>query len=141
MSTSTIKKTSNTTKNNVKTTIKTTNKILSKSKNNKLPLNGTNESQVHYEHDIREIMNNYDPSKNTSSNIMNKFEKTTILGKRATQIAYGADALFNVPPTMYCVIEIAEEELRLKKTPYIIERDLGNGKKEYWKIADMIIMT
>ena len=97
-------------------------------------------SKIHYEPDIREIMSNYDPSKNTSSTIMTKFEKTTILGKRATQIAYGADALFDVPPTMYNVVEIAEEELRLKKTPYIVERDLKNGKYEYWKIADMIIL-
>lgn len=97
-------------------------------------------TNIRYEPDIREIMCNYDPSKNVSSNIMNKFEKTMILGKRATQIAYGADALFDVLPTMNNVIEIAEEELRLKKTPYIIERDLGNGKVEYWKIADMIIM-
>jgi DNA-directed RNA polymerase subunit K/omega len=100
-----------------------------------------NESiSVHYEPDIRELMNKYDPSKNTTSTIMTKFEKTTILGKRATQIAYGADALFDVPPTMHRVVEIAEEELRLKKTPYIVERDLQNGKFEYWKIADMIIM-
>jgi len=135
MSTSTAKKSS------VKSKTNTSTKSSTKNKNNKSPLSsGNNEIQVHYEPDIREIMNSYDPSKNTSSNIMNKFEKTTILGKRATQIAYGADALFDVPPTMYSVIEIAEEELRLKKTPYILERDLGNNKREYWKIADMIIM-
>lgn len=136
MPTSTLKKNGSDTKFSVKSSVKS-NKTNSKN----TPLTSNDETQIHYESDIREIMNNYDPSKNTSSNIMNKFEKTTILGKRATQIAYGADALFDVPPTMSSVIEIAEEELRLKKTPYILERDLGNGKKEYWKIADMIIMT
>jgi len=136
MSTSTAKKSSIKSKDN------TTTKSSTKNKNSKTPLSSnSNDTQIHYEPDIREIMNSYDPTKNTSSNIMNKFEKTTILGKRATQIAYGADALFDVPPTMSSVIEIAEEELRLKKTPYILERDLGNGKKDYWKIADMIIMT
>lgn len=109
-------------------------------KNTNTNTNNNETITIHYEPDIREIMNKYDPSKNTSSPIMTKFEKTTILGKRATQIAYGADALFDVPPTMYSVVEIAEEELRLKKTPYIVERDLKNGKFEYWKIADMIIM-
>lgn len=133
--TSTVKKSSVKVKTN-------TPKSTIKSKSKKTPLsNNSNDTQIHYEPDIREIMNSYDTSKNSSSNIMNKFEKTTILGKRATQIAYGADALFDVPPTMSSVIEIAEEELRLKKTPYILERDLGNGKKEYWKIADMIIMN
>lgn len=136
MPTSTLKKNGSDTKFSVKSSVKS-NKTNSKN----TPLTSNDETQIHYESDIREIMNNYDSSKNTSSNIMNKFEKTTILGKRATQIAYGADALFDVPPTMSSVIEIAEEELRLKKTPYILERDLGNGKKEYWKIADMIIMT
>lgn len=116
---------------------KTNNKKTS-NKSNKL--NSSDNFNIHYELDIRDIMNKYDPNKNISSSIMNKFEKTAILGKRATQIAYGADALFDVPSTMYNVIEIAEEELRLKKTPYILERDLGNGKFEYWKIADMIIM-
>lgn len=136
MSASTAKKSS------VKSKTGTSSNTTSKNNNSKSPLSGnSNNTQIHYEPDIREIMNSYDPTKNTSSNIMNKFEKTTILGKRATQIAYGADALFDVPPTMSSVIEIAEEELRLKKTPYILERDLGNGKKEYWKIADMIIMT
>lgn len=136
MPTSTLKKNGSDTKFSVKSSVKS-----NKTNNKNTPLTSNDETQIHYESDIREIMNNYDPSKNTSSNIMNKFEKTTILGKRATQIAYGADALFDVPPTMSSVIEIAEEELRLKKTPYILERDLGNGKKEYWKIADMIIMT
>lgn len=138
MPTTTSKKNSGTSKT---TNINTSKKNTSKNKNTKTLLTSDNDTLVHYEPDIREIMNSYDPSKNTSSNIMNKFEKTTILGKRATQIAYGSEALFDVPPTMNSVIEIAEEELRLKKTPYILERDLGNGKKEYWKIADMIIMT
>ena len=96
-------------------------------------------TKIHYELDVREIINQYNPSKNKTSNIMNKFEKPAVLGKRATQIAYGAEALFDVPATMYKVVEIAEEELRLKKTPYILERDLGNGKIEFWKISDMII--
>ena len=136
MSTSTAKKSS------VKSKGSSSSKSSTKNNNSKTPLSSNNnDTQIHYEPDIREIMNSYDPTKNTSSNIMNKFEKTTILGKRATQIAYGADALFDVPPTMSNVIEIAEEELRLKKTPYILERDLGNGEKEYWKIADMIIMN
>ncbi len=81
----------------------------------------------------------YDSIKRTTDPLMTVFEKSLILGKRATQIAMGAEPLIDVPARMTHVIEIAEEELRQKKTPFIIRRDLGNNKYEYWRIKDMII--
>lgn len=97
-----------------------------------------NESlSVEYMDDYRNLMLNYDPTKNKSAPEMTKYELALVIGKRATQIANGAIPLIDVPARMTRVDEIAEEELRQKKTPFIIRRDLGNGKYEYWKIKDM----
>mgnify|MGYP000737136185 CR=1 FL=1 len=89
--------------------------------------------------DYRMLLMNYEPSKNVTRPLMTKYEKAFILGKRATMLARGAEPLIDVPEGETDVIAIAEEELNKKLTPFIIERDLGNGKKEIWKIKDMII--
>ena len=97
-----------------------------------------NESlSVEYMDDYRNLMLNYDPLKNKSAPEMTKYELALVVGKRATQIAQGAIPLIEVPARMTKVDEIAEEELRQKKTPFIVRRDLGNGKYEYWRIKDM----
>jgi DNA-directed RNA polymerase subunit K/omega len=97
-----------------------------------------NESlSVEYMDDYRNLMLSYDPAKNKSAPEMTKYEMALVVGKRATQLAQGAIPLIDVPARMTHVDEIAEEELRQKKTPFIIRRDLGNGKYEYWKIKDM----
>lgn len=97
----------------------------------------TDTLSVEYMDDYRKLMLNYDPAKNKSAPEMTKYELALVIGKRATQIAQGAIPLIDVPARMNRVDEIAEEELRQKKTPFIIRRDLGNGKYEYWKIKDM----
>ena len=89
--------------------------------------------------DYRLMLLNYDPSKNKTRPIMSKYEKAFIIGKRASQIERGAEPLIDVPLGMESAIEIAEMELFQNLTPFIVERDLGNGKKEIWKIKDMII--
>jgi DNA-directed RNA polymerase subunit K/omega len=93
-----------------------------------------------YMPDYRSILDHYEENKktNTTSPVMTVFEKALVLGKRATQIAYGAEPLFDVPARLTKVEEIAEEELRLGKNPFIIKRDLGNSKFEYWAVRDMI---
>lgn len=89
--------------------------------------------------DYRMLLMNYDPLKNVTRPIMSKYEKAFVLGKRATMLANGAEPLIDVPDGETDIIAIAEEELNKKLTPFIIERDLGDGKKEIWKIKDMII--
>ena len=93
-----------------------------------------------YMPDYRSILDHYEENKknNTTSPVMTVFEKAIVLGKRATQIAYGAEPLFDVPARLTKVEDIAEEELRLGKNPFMIKRDLGNGKFEYWAVRDMI---
>jgi DNA-directed RNA polymerase subunit K/omega len=89
--------------------------------------------------DYRLMLLNYDPKKNKTRPIMSKYEKAFVIGKRASQIERGAEPLIDVPIGVESSVEIAEMELYANLTPFIVERDLGNGKKEIWKIADMII--
>ena len=66
---------------------------------------------------------------------LTKYEKTRIIGVRIEQLSHGAKP--NIPTKgLGSIREIAEEELRLRKTPFIIVRDLPNGTKEYWKIEE-----
>ena len=89
--------------------------------------------------DYRLMLLNYDPKKNVTRPIMSKYEKAFVIGKRATQIERGAEPLIDVPPGIESAVTIAEMELYANLTPFIVERELGNGVKEIWKIADMII--
>lgn len=90
-----------------------------------------------FEHDYREIMLKYDPSNNISIPVLTDYEIPLIIGKRATQIAYGHTPLIE-PRVGMNHVDIAEEELRQKKTPYIIKRQIGT-RTEYWKISDLSV--
>jgi len=89
--------------------------------------------------DSRQFKLSYDPAKNKTSPLLNKFMLALILGKRATQIGAGAPPMIVVPEGVTDVKEIAKLELKAKKTPYIVEVDTGNGNLEYWRIRDMIV--
>ncbi len=88
--------------------------------------------------DAYEVLENYEELKksNISKPKLYKYEKTKVLGTRAEQIRRGALPMIEVPSNMTDELEIAEEELRQRKTPFIIERNVGK-KKEYWKIEDL----
>lgn len=65
-----------------------------------------------------------------------KFEKTKILGQRATEISMGAPPLVNI--SGICdPIKIAEKEYDEKKIPYIINRVLPNGNIQYIKLSEL----
>jgi DNA-directed RNA polymerase subunit K/omega len=68
---------------------------------------------------------------------MTQYEKALVLGKRATQISAGAKPNITVKVGM-TVVEIATEELRQQKVPFILKRPIGN-RFEYWKIKDLIV--
>ena len=88
--------------------------------------------------DVFEFLENYDTIKklNISKPILSKYEKTKILGIRAEQIRHGAKPLIIVPKHITDELDIAEEELKQRKMPFIIERKIGN-KLEYWKLEDL----
>tara|TARA_B110001450_G_C17662238_1_gene497784 strand:+ start:3754 stop:4059 length:306 start_codon:yes stop_codon:yes gene_type:complete len=90
--------------------------------------------------DNNDFLQNYHIIKknNITTNRLSKYEKTAVIGIRATQLSMGAKPMIDPPGHITSVVEIAELELEQKKTPFIIERDL-NTKKEYWKIEDMVV--
>jgi DNA-directed RNA polymerases I, II, and III subunit RPABC2 len=91
--------------------------------------------------DMSDIMKNYDPNSNKTKNIMTKYEKVKIIGTRAEQLQRGAPPNIPInPDTPFDARLIAHEELRQKKVPFLVRRNLPNGAIEYWRIEDMIIL-
>ena len=88
--------------------------------------------------DVFEVLENYETIKKTNKSkpILNKYEKTKVIGVRAEQIRHNAKPLITVPKHMTDELDIATEELKQRKIPFIIERKVGN-KKEYWKLEDL----
>ena len=85
------------------------------------------------------FMENYDELKKEykTSRFINKFEKTKIISERAQQLANGSTPLLKNPESYSSVFEIALEELKHKKIPFILKRFINN-KYEYWKLEDLI---
>lgn len=81
----------------------------------------------------------YDTKNNISEPIMYKYEYTQIIGVRAQQIAEGSEPLIKVTKDLTNEVLIAEEELRQRKTPFILERKITNTHTDYWKIEDLSI--
>tara|TARA_B110000881_G_C18242176_1_gene349126 strand:- start:21 stop:386 length:366 start_codon:yes stop_codon:yes gene_type:complete len=71
-----------------------------------------------------------------TSPFLNKYEKTRIISERAQQLADGAVSLLKNPKSYASVYEIAMEELKQKKIPFIIKRPIHNHF-EYWKVEDL----
>jgi DNA-directed RNA polymerase I, II, and III subunit RPABC2 len=68
------------------------------------------------------------------------YEKTKIIGLRANQLSQGSRAFISVPDHITDVREIARLELEQKRLPFIVKRPLPNGKYEYWRLADLMII-
>lgn len=77
--------------------------------------------------------------------ILTKYEKTRVLGLRISQLNRGAKPFIDLSKyESQKFIDnhiIAESELRQKKLPYIIMRPLPDGRREYWKIEDLEIVS
>lgn len=69
-----------------------------------------------------------------------KYEKSRILGERATQLNAGAKTMIEVEPDMIDGYIIALKEFDQKKIPFIIKRPLPNGAVEYWKLEDLEVI-
>jgi DNA-directed RNA polymerase subunit K/omega len=69
--------------------------------------------------------------------ILTKYEKTRIIGERAKQLNKGAKPYIEVPFGVIDGYNIAELELKEKRIPFIIQRPLPNGSKEFWKLTDL----
>lgn len=71
---------------------------------------------------------------------LTKYERTRILGQRASQINSGAKPFIPVKADVIDGYLIAEEELNLKKIPFIIKRPIPNGGFEYWRVSDLELL-
>ena len=83
---------------------------------------------------------NYDSLKKKykTSNYLTKYEKTKILSERSQQLANGSNSYIK-EHNFENTYDIAFEELKQKKLPFIIKRKLSNNY-EYWKLEDLILL-
>ena len=81
----------------------------------------------------------YNKSNNTLSNILTKYEKTKVIFERMQMITNGTLPYIPNPEKYDTIYEIVIEELKQKKIPFIIKRNI-NGRNEYLKLEDFIIL-
>lgn len=87
---------------------------------------------------IKQQKNNEEATERITQRFLTKYEKTRILGVRATQLAQGAKPLVELEPNHnYTQKEIAELELINKVSPFKIKRPLPNGKYEIWDVNEL----
>jgi DNA-directed RNA polymerase I, II, and III subunit RPABC2 len=73
---------------------------------------------------------------------LTKYEFDQVIGLRTMHLSKGAIPLVDVPEGFKVTSntqlrQIALEELRTKKLPYIVKRPLPNGKSEYWPVSKL----
>jgi DNA-directed RNA polymerase subunit K/omega len=98
-----------------------------------------NNNELINNEDSNYFYENYDIKKNKSPNILSKYEKTKVIFERMQLIEGGSDVFIDNPEKYNNIYDIVLEELRLKKIPFIIKRNIGNSF-EYWKLEDLIII-
>jgi len=76
-------------------------------------------------------------SRNVTMPILTNYEKTRILSERSSQISDGSQPLISNVERFGNAYEIAVEELKQKKLPFIICRPMGNNITEYFKLNDL----
>ena len=94
----------------------------------------------------KKIMKTYNPLQNKSIHIMTKYELAKIIGLRMEQLAHNAPSLVDIDSLDLDNLtshekykKIVDIEIKERKIPFIIARNMPNGEKEYWKLSDMII--
>ena len=88
--------------------------------------------------DINVFRKNYKSllESNNTSKYLNKYEITKILSKRCEQLENGCHPLISEYEIYNNVYDIAYQELKDKKIPFILKR-LINNKYEYFKLEDL----
>lgn len=73
-----------------------------------------------------------------TNRFLSKFERAKTIGIRAEQLAFGAPPQVEVPPDMSDPQEIAKLELKQKRMPLIIRRELPGGIEVDIKVNDLL---
>jgi DNA-directed RNA polymerase I, II, and III subunit RPABC2 len=69
------------------------------------------------------------------------YERTKILGTRASQLADGARPFIDpVPEHITQPLEIAKLELEQRRLPFIVKRPMPDGTFEYWRLSDLLLI-
>lgn len=76
--------------------------------------------------------------KRVTKPILTKYEFNRVLGIRLKHVTMGAKLLISTPENMSHT-EMVKQELKEKKTPLVIKRNLPNNKYELWKINELTI--
>ena len=90
------------------------------------------DSSILGEENEQNFYENYDIKNNITGNILSKYEKTKILIERIHHLTSGAKPYISIQ-NFNNYYDIALEELKQKKLPYIIKRVNGDII-DYWKI-------
>ena len=95
----------------------------------------TLETEYDNNHDF---LKNYEKmlKKNVSMRVLTNYEMTRVLSERSSQLSDGAQPLIPNVDRYNNAYEIAVEELKQKRIPFIICRPFGN-KTEYFKLNDL----
>ncbi len=89
---------------------------------------------------IEEVANDQTKNRRTLP-ILSKYEKAKIIGIRAQQISMGSYVYLDNIYGMTSPLDIAKEELRQKRTPLIVRRNIGGRKGnvfEDWRIEELM---
>lgn len=91
--------------------------------------------------DINIFNSSYDEKKDKyiTSKYLNKYEKTKVISERVQQLANNSKPLIANPENYNNIYDIALEELKQRKIPFIIKRPINNTY-EYWKLEDLRIL-
>ena len=85
--------------------------------------------------DYQKTMANLDKSK-ISKPLMTKYEFNQVISLRTNQLSLGSEPFVSIENTIKTNMDfrqIALEEMRQGKLPYVIKRQLPNGKSEYFR--------
>jgi DNA-directed RNA polymerases I, II, and III subunit RPABC2 len=85
------------------------------------------------------------PAEKQTTKFATKYEKSRLIGARATAISAGAPITIDLAelrkrdPDRYTdPLVIAEEELRQKKMPIVVKRHQTDGTKEDWDVNELV---
>jgi len=100
----------------------------------------SNSDEVNME-DLSDFKENYEELKKSYKTrpVLTKYEKTQIISERSQQLENGGISFLKNPEAYSSPYEIALEELKQKKIPFIIKRPIANSF-EYWKLEDLRII-
>jgi DNA-directed RNA polymerase I, II, and III subunit RPABC2 len=102
----------------------------------------TTKKKVQFD-DYQKTMVNLDKTK-ISKPIMTKYEFNQVISLRTNQLSLGGEPFIKNEGDIRTNMDfrrIALEEMKQGKLPYIVKRQLPNGKNEYYRLKDLDIIA